>query len=215
MLTGWHTIGESKYYFNTSGQMQTGWQTIGDAKYYFNTSGNMQTGLQTIDGAEYYFDQNGVMQTGWHNVNGEYNYYDASAGKQSDWQSYSNSSVTELNRVEIGTTTDAFAQSFANVDWSLSDQNGEQLAGTTIIATGYVISFYDATGAVIESKTISVTGDPNGDGAITSADVIATAAHLTANSPLTDVYLEAADIDGDSAVSISDYIALIKTITGR
>ncbi len=214
MVTGWQTIGESKYYFNTSGQMQTGWQIIGSAKYYFNTSGNMMSGLQTIDGAEHYFDQNGALQVGWLNVNGEYTYFDESAGKQSSWQSFSDSSVAPLNRVAIGTSTDDLAQEFADVDWSLFNHNGEQITNATVIATGYVISFYDATGAVMESKTISVTGDPNGDGAITSADAITITTHISGSATLTNVYLEAADFDGSSYVSSSDFIALVKSITG-
>ncbi len=214
MVTGWQTVGESKYYFNTSGQMQVGWQTIDGAKYYFNTSGNMLTGSQTIGSSEYYFDQNGAMQTGWLKINDEYSYFDATAGKQTDWQSFSDDSVATLNRVDVGTNTDNLAQSFSNVDWSLFTNKGEQLTGDTIIATGYVINFYDASGNIMESKTISVIGDPNGDGAVTSSDVLATAAHITASSLLNDVYFEAADIDGSSSVSSSDYIALVKSITG-
>lgn len=214
MVTGWQHIGESKYYFNTSGQMQVGWQTIDGAKYYFNASGNMLTGLQTIDGAEYYFDANGVMQTGWRNVDGEYNYYDATAGKQRSWQSFSDSSVTTLNRVKIGTNTGDFAQTFADVDWTLYSNNGVEITDEVVIATGYVINFYDATGAVMESKTISVIGDPNGDGAITSSDALAIATHITAISTLNDEYFDAADMDGSNSVSSADYVTLVKKITG-
>ncbi len=214
MQKGWLDLSGAWYYLAENGVMQTGWQTIGDAKYYFNASGIMQTGLQTIDGSEYYFGEGGGMKTGWLKVNGEYSYFDSTAGKQSDWQSFSEGSVNTLNRVTAGTDTDDFTQTFEGVDWSLFSRNGNQVTGTAIIATGCVIKFYDAAGAVIESKTISVTGDTNGDGAITSSDVIATSAHITASSLLTDAFFEAADMDGSSSVSPSDYIALIKKITG-
>jgi glucan-binding repeat-containing protein len=59
--TGWQTIGENRYYFNSSGEMSTGFQTIDGSTYYFDSKGIMQTGLQTINNTKYYFYTDGTM----------------------------------------------------------------------------------------------------------------------------------------------------------
>ena len=41
----------------------TGWKTIGNSKYYFGSDGAMRTGLQTISGKKYIFDNKGAMIT--------------------------------------------------------------------------------------------------------------------------------------------------------
>ncbi len=59
--TGWVTVGNSKYYFDSNGTMVTGWQTISGSKYYFSSTGVMLTGIQTIGSKKYYFYSDGKM----------------------------------------------------------------------------------------------------------------------------------------------------------
>ncbi len=90
-VSGWQTIDESKYYFNSSYIMQTGWQTLSGSKYYFAEDGAMQTGFQTISSKMYYFNDDGIMQTGWQTVSGKKYYLNSSGVVQTGWQTISGS----------------------------------------------------------------------------------------------------------------------------
>lgn len=61
--TGFATIEENTYYFNSDQTRFTGWLMIDDTSYYFGEDGTMITGWYTIDGHEYYFNNKGILQT--------------------------------------------------------------------------------------------------------------------------------------------------------
>ncbi len=64
-VTGWQTIEDSKYYFNSKGVKSVGWLTMKNgSKYYFDKDGKMLTGWQNIDKVKYYFSKSGKMSTG-------------------------------------------------------------------------------------------------------------------------------------------------------
>jgi arabinan endo-1,5-alpha-L-arabinosidase len=97
-LSGFTTIGQSKYYLNSNGIMQTGWVQTPDSNWYYldkatgvmksewiqdtngiwyylnKTSGAMSTGwVQDTYGAWYYLDRtSGAMKTGWIQDNGQW-----------------------------------------------------------------------------------------------------------------------------------------------
>ena len=76
-LTGWQTIGKSKYYFDKKGVALTGWKKIGGKTYYFNASkkGKMLTSWAKVGGKQYYFGSDGVMLTGLKKINGKTYYF--------------------------------------------------------------------------------------------------------------------------------------------
>jgi lactocepin len=61
MDSGWLTIGGYTYYL-ANGAACTGWETISDDKYYFNSKGEMQTGVIRIGANYYLLDDNGILQ---------------------------------------------------------------------------------------------------------------------------------------------------------
>ena len=65
------------------------------------------------------------------------------------------------------------------------------------------------------SYTAIVTGDTNGDGAISVTDMIAIKAHLLKKSTLSGAYATAADTSGDSGISITDFIQIKAKILGK
>lgn len=75
-LTGWQTIGQKRYYFDTQGTMATGWQTIDDQNYYFDPDGAMRTGWLEDGGKRYYLTQEGTPFTGWLEEEGQRRYLD-------------------------------------------------------------------------------------------------------------------------------------------
>ncbi len=66
-LNGLITDENGKTYYYDSGKMLTGWKTVGSSKYYFDPStGAATTGVRKISGKYYLFASNGVMQkNGW------------------------------------------------------------------------------------------------------------------------------------------------------
>lgn len=79
---GWVKSGVSWYYMDPStGRMVTGWQTIGGSKYYFMPSGEMSVGWRSINGTYYYFASSGTMMTGWVQSGSCWYYMDPSTGK--------------------------------------------------------------------------------------------------------------------------------------
>jgi hypothetical protein len=75
------------------------------------------------------------------------------------------------------------------------------------VATGYVVNL-TVDGKVIDSYVIVVTGDVNGDGLITSVDLMAAAGHLASSYTLSGAYASAADKDSSGAIDSSDYLSL-------
>lgn len=62
IMEGWLTIGGESYYLK-DGYASTGWQSIDNQSYYFNSEGEMQTGFSKADGKIYLFNSAGVLQT--------------------------------------------------------------------------------------------------------------------------------------------------------
>jgi len=94
-LTGWQTIDDAVYYFQSDGTMHTGWLEEEGKRYYLGSNGVrvegwlwlgtdryyleegiLRTGWQTIDGSTYYFDDAGLMTTGFAQIDGNTYYFD-------------------------------------------------------------------------------------------------------------------------------------------
>ena len=81
MATGWLSIGDCLYYFNSDGVQQSGFTTINDYTFFLYED-HMATGLTEIDNHEYFFDKSGAMLTGWV-IDGDKNYYfDSKTGQR-------------------------------------------------------------------------------------------------------------------------------------
>jgi uncharacterized protein YgiM (DUF1202 family) len=107
-----------------------------------------------------------------------------------------------------GTTYDDIVSAF-NEDYkyiTVTNANGTKITSGTV-ATGYVVNLA-VDGKVIDSYVIVVTGDINGDGLVTSADIMSASGHLASSYTLSGAYACAADKNGSGAVDSSDYLAL-------
>jgi hypothetical protein len=78
---------------------------------------------------------------------------------------------------------------------------------TGTLATGYTESLV-INGSTVESYAIVVSGDINGDGLSTAADVLTVAMKLKSQTNLSGAYLTAADDNGSGTVDSSDYLAI-------
>jgi hypothetical protein len=85
--------------------------------------------------------------------------------------------------------------------------------GTTAVtdnalATGNIIKLYDKDDACVDTATVVIKGDVNGDGKVDTLDYISVRLHLLGISNVEEAYFDAANINGDTGVNTLDYIAL-------
>ena len=121
-----------------------------------------------------------------------------------------------ITGVEPGTTVSQ-ASSKINANGNIVkyyDKNGNETSGS--IGTGTVVKEFDSTGkTLISSYTIVIYGDVNGDGTISTSDVLAMRRHLFGYVKLSGVYATAADTNKDGSVaSTSDILALRRHLFG-
>lgn len=87
LLTGWHSISGSWYWFDPStGAMASGWIWDGSNWYYANVVGRMQAGWVRNGGSWYYLEDSGAMATGWRMVDGDWYYLSGSGAMLTGWQ---------------------------------------------------------------------------------------------------------------------------------
>ena len=96
---------------------------------------------------------------------------------------------------------------FARIDEtaSVSDKNGDSAEN---IGTGYTLTVGG------KPYTVIVTADVNGDAVIDEADVMAMLSHVTFDSELTDIYLEAGCVLGGTDIDIFDIFAAYDFASG-
>lgn len=122
-------------------------------------------------------------------------------------------STSGLSTTEEGTLTGVVLQSnavedvltkFKNESLTVTDIKGNALSGTDLIGTGSVITLSDEEGNVIDSKTVVIQGDINGDGALTLVDAVYVLRYTTGSIELNEIQLLAADVTNDAYVGTMD-----------
>jgi hypothetical protein len=117
-------------------------------------------------------------------------------------------SGTCVKGISAGASVSDFAASFNYDASSIVVKNASGASVTTgTLATGYTVSLV-INGSTVESYAIVVSGDINGDGLSTAADVLTVAMKLKSQASLAGAYLSAADNNGSGAVDSSDYLAI-------
>lgn len=117
-------------------------------------------------------------------------------------------SGTCVKGISAGASVSDFAESFNYDASSIVVKNASGASVTTgTLATGYTVSLV-INGSTVESYAIVVSGDINGDGLSTAADVLTVAMKLKSQASLAGAYLSAADNNGSGAVDSSDYLAI-------
>ncbi len=119
-----------------------------------------------------------------------------------------------LKSVKPGTATSNIVNAFDNDDVRIKSYSGTTLTSTDAVGTGAVISYYLSDGTLMDSVTVVISGDINGDASLTSSDYLAVSAYVTGGAQLKAVFAEAADVNTDASVSASDYMRILSHITG-
>ena len=85
---------------------------------------------------------------------------------------------------------------------------------TKVVGTGMTVE-YSVDGQQIQTLTVVVTGDVNGDGKCSISDLVQINSHLLGRQNLSGVFLQAADINGDGKCTISDLVQINSHLLGR
>ncbi len=110
--------------------------------------------------------------------------------------------------VSAGTSVSEFLKNTGIAEYlTVSDADGNPISGGGAVCTGYILTLINPeTGEISDRVTVAVTGDINGDGQVTAADENMLLNYLLNNTALDELQSAAADINGDSAVTITDLL---------
>ena len=115
---------------------------------------------------------------------------------------------TYIRKVQAGITVEQLLNNINEKAYvTIFDKNGNVADRNALIATGMVAKLI-VNGQVVDSATIIVTGDVNGDGKISVTDMAAVQHHVLGQTMITDIYLLAADTQNDGEVSITDFVQI-------
>ncbi len=108
-----------------------------------------------------------------------------------------------LRAISAGTTVSSLLEKLVPAEF-ITIQAGTATPDTPV-ATGMTVE-YAANGKTFQTLHTVVTGDVNGDGAISITDLVQINNHLLKKSELSDAAAIAADVNADGVISITDLV---------
>ncbi len=112
------------------------------------------------------------------------------------------------NKTDAGTLT----ANFENLNLAVRDYSGNQVPQTALVGTGYTVCL-ERDGAIVDSVTVVVKGDLDGDSKISSTDYSFCIKHISGKQKIKDLAYTACDINDDSYISTVDLMCMRKQIT--
>ena len=116
-----------------------------------------------------------------------------------------------ITGVEPGTTAAAFrARVTLQVagSWVLTDADGQEKEGSSLLQTGDTIRVYAANGVRRYRATVLIYGDVNQDGTIDIFDLVGVRNHIIQLKNLADSAFRAGDVNKDGTVDIFDLVGI-------
>ncbi len=122
---------------------------------------------------------------------------------------------TYLTGVDFSTSYSSFMKKITVSDGTvaLKNSSGKTITSGTV-STGMSLVVYDSSGNEVNTYTVVIKGDTNGDGKISSADPLLLQKYIVGSTTLSGAYLEAADINGDGKANSLDVLYMQKHIVG-
>lgn len=119
-----------------------------------------------------------------------------------------------IHAIPPGTTAEEFLSHLTAGGTLELQKNGQTVSTEATICTGTILQL-DSNGRICGTWTLIVTGDLNGDGAISVTDLVTMKAHLLNKALLTGAAAQAADTNGDGQISVTDFVQLKAHILGK
>lgn len=123
---------------------------------------------------------------------------------------------TQITGVAFNTSVSTFKANVsvpAGYTLKLVDGKGNQLISGNV-GTGTKAVLYDQNGKAVQSPVIVIKGDTNGDGKISSVDILMTQRHVISTYNLSGAYNSGADINKDGKVSSVDILMMQRHVIG-
>jgi len=117
-----------------------------------------------------------------------------------------------LRAIALGTTPAQLQSALVPSDL-ITIHKGSATTGD-LAATGMTVE-YAVGGETVQTLTVVVTGDVNGDGKCSISDLVQINSHLLGRQTLENAFLQAADINGDGNCTISDLVQINSHLLGR
>lgn len=151
-VSGWQTIGDSKYYFDPKTKiMATGLKKISGKWYYFGgkKSGKLRYGWITVKENTYFANKKtGVIQTGWKNISGKRYYFDPDkSGKMVTGFKTINKKIYYLDP-KTGVMQTGWKKIKGKWYWFRGGDDGSARTGWQTTAAGNRYYLYPKTGAM-------------------------------------------------------------------
>lgn len=108
--------------------------------------------------------------------------------------------------ISVGTKVSDIKSKISDVDVSIKDLSGNNLADDALISTGSVITLSNSETSY--TKTIVINGDVDGDGKILATDYVAIKNSIMEVITLSGAHTKAADMNSNTLVDAGDYIAI-------
>lgn len=109
-----------------------------------------------------------------------------------------------IRNVTPETTVQTLLSQFENKDLKVLDKDGNALGAAALAGTGMTVNLYSGE-SLIDSVTIVVMGDLDGNGVVDTTDYMRLRLTCLAKYVLDDAAKNAADMDGNGAVNATDY----------
>lgn len=110
--------------------------------------------------------------------------------------------------IDAGTTVSDLVSMFNEDSQYISIKNSQGgVVSSGNVCTGYTVNLV-VGGSVVQSYTVAVTGDVNGDGSVTASDILNVSTTIVNKTSLSGAYLTAGDIDGSGAIASTDYLSI-------
>ena len=120
----------------------------------------------------------------------------------------------QIRKIPVGTKAEKLLAGINESGYVAVYKGDTAVGGTTPVSTGMTVKLA-YNGSTIQTLTVVVTGDINGDGNISITDALQVKTLLLKKGTLTEAGTAAADTNGDKAVSITDFLQLKAKLLGK
>lgn len=125
----------------------------------------------------------------------------------------------QISKIEPDTKTSDLLNKITynkdNYDVVIKNINGEVILDDTLVGTGTTINLVTKdTKDIIQTYTVIIYGDVNGDGEISPSDYVKVKNNILGIESLNDLYKISGDVNNDEQISPSDYVKIKNKILG-